>query len=107
MTRHIFTLSLGFGLLVLCAAQAFAQNRAPNCAPRDNVLQLLGDRYGESRQSIGMDAQSRVIEMFASSETRTWTITVTHPTGLNCLVASGGSYEQVSDSGLKPQGSAL
>ena len=35
--------------------------------------------------------------MFASQETGTWTITVTMPNGMMCLVASGEAYETLAE----------
>ena len=34
-----------------------------------------------------------VVEVFASSDTGTWTITVTNASGVTCLVASGQAFE--------------
>ena len=73
-----------------------------NCAPRDVVVDRLADRYGESRQSIGLGANNAVVEVFASSETGTWTITVTTPQGLTCLVASGQAFEALAEALPKP-----
>ena len=72
------------------AAQA---QQARNCAPRDLVLARLSASYGETRQSVGLGSNNVVVETFASSETGTWTITITMPTGLTCLVASGQAFE--------------
>lgn len=89
-------------LLTLAAAiavqstQAFAQPQR-NCAPRDSVIERLADRYGETRQSIGLGANNAVVEVFASPETGTWTITVTSAAGISCLVASGQAYETVAE----------
>lgn len=96
MTRQLFTVSLGFGLLLLCATHAFAQT-GRNCGPRDAVVTTLGERYGESRQSIGMGSNGQVMEVFASLETGTWTITLTLPNGVTCLMASGQSFEALED----------
>ena len=98
MTRFaILTTVLALGL----AASAAAQGQ--NCGERTAVLKRLADGYGESRQSIGMAPQGRVVEVFASLETGTWTITVTMPNGMTCLVASGHAYETVADT-LPPEG---
>jgi len=86
----------GAGLL-LSTQVADAQNAGRNCAPRDVVVKRLSEKYGESRQSIGIGQQGVVMETFASSDTGTWTITVTTPTGLTCLVASGQSYEKLAE----------
>lgn len=89
-------------LLALTAAQASAQGTR-NCAPRDMVVDRLSDKYGETRQSMGLGAQGAVVEVFASGETGTWTITVTTPNGLTCLVASGQSFEPLAEA-LPPRG---
>lgn len=70
---------------------------AANCAPRDMVVERLASKYGESRQSMGLGANNAVVEVFASSETGTWTITVTSVHGMTCLVASGQAYETLTE----------
>lgn len=46
---------------------------------------------------MGLGAQGAVMEVFASSETGTWTITVTTVHGLTCLVASGQAFEALAE----------
>lgn len=79
----------------VAATSSAAQQR--NCAPREIVVERLASSYGEARQSIGIGAQGAVVETFASQDTGTWTITVTMPNGLTCLVASGQSYETLAE----------
>ncbi len=90
MTAKVFTLAFA-ALMLAGAAQAQTANR---CAPRDQVIAQLADRYGETRQSIGLGSNNRVIEIFASTDTGTWTILATLPTGLSCLLASGQAYQK-------------
>jgi hypothetical protein len=82
-------------VMAIGAAPVVAQQRN-NCAPRESVIDRLADGFGETRQSVGLGANNVVVETFASSETGTWTITVTMPTGLTCLVASGQAFETAS-----------
>lgn len=89
-------------IALVAATAADAQN---NCAQRDVVIERLAERYGESRQTIGLAAQNRVVETFASIETGTWTITVTLPSGVTCLVASGTGFERL-DEAPAPTGEA-
>lgn len=89
-------------LAVLLAMPATAQQNR-NCAPREAVVERLESTYGESRQSIGLGEQGMVIETFANAATGTWIITVTTPNGLTCLVASGNSWEELSET-LPPSG---
>ncbi|MEM1430792.1 MAG: hypothetical protein AAGG09_15160 [Pseudomonadota bacterium] len=87
---------LVFGFAILAAAGVEAQT-ARNCGERDTIVQRLADGYGESRQSIGLGANNSVMEVYASQETGTWTITVTMPNGVMCLVASGQAYETLAE----------
>ncbi|MDP5217439.1 hypothetical protein Q5Y75_09445 [Ruegeria sp. 2205SS24-7] len=95
MTRGFIKMTMGLGLMALAAQQLHAQQR--NCAPREVVLDRLSEKYGESRRGIGLVQQGSVMEVFASDDTGTWTITVTLTNGMTCLVASGQSYEALAE----------
>lgn len=92
MSRIELVAALGFGILVFAANQAFAQS---NCAPRQHMVTTLNDNYGETRQSMGLTANNRMMELYASSDTGSWTITVTLPNGMSCLVASGHAFDTI------------
>lgn len=87
----------GGAVIAACLIPAAAIAQSANCAPRDMVVERLASTYGETRQSIGLGADNAVMEVFASTETGSWTITVTTASGLTCLVASGQAYEAVQD----------
>ena len=76
-------------------ADAQTVRRPQNCAPRDAVLNRLAKSYGEIQQSQGLGANNAIIEVFASDTTGSWTIAVTMPSGLTCLVASGQAFVDV------------
>jgi hypothetical protein len=100
MQRQLSFAALALG--VVLATPAASQQFGARCAPRDTVVAYLADRYGESRQSIGIAAGYAVMELYASGETGTWTVTVTLPDGMMCLVASGSSFETVAEAPVKP-----
>ncbi len=81
---------------LLAALTACAPAHATTCAARDAVLERLSQHYGETVQSMGLASNNGILEVFASPETGTWTITVTLPNGMTCLVASGEAYESVA-----------
>ncbi|MEX0370880.1 MAG: hypothetical protein AB3N09_09630 [Tateyamaria sp.] len=85
------------GLALAATVNAAQAQQARNCGPRDLVVTRLAEGYGETRQSMGLGANNSVIEVFASEESGTWTITVTTPNGLTCLVASGQAYETLAE----------
>ncbi|WP_417241926.1 hypothetical protein [Celeribacter sp.] len=96
---HAFNRALPAALaaLVMTTAPAFAQSA---CAARDQIITRLQDKYGESRQSIGLAPNSGVFEVYASNETGTWTILVTQPNGQSCLVASGRAFETLAEAAV-------
>ena len=81
-------------LLVPFTPAAEAQSRA--CAKRDAVVERLEQRFGEVRQAVGLNRQNGVVELFASADTGSWTILLTSPNGVSCLIASGDTWENHS-----------
>ena len=97
--QPLFALSLGIAAMVFAANQVHAQSAdAPGlqCAPRDQVVQVLASRYGEKRRSMGLAADEQLMELYASAA-GTWSLTVTTAQGITCLVASGDSFESVPE----------
>ena len=94
------TLFAGVALLCLATAAAAQQN----CAPHDVVMINLAERYGETRQGMGLvSPSSNVMEIWANLETGSWTLTATTAGGPTCLVASGEGYQVVNEA-LPPMG---
>ncbi|HKK35295.1 MAG TPA: hypothetical protein VJ994_03300 [Paracoccaceae bacterium] len=62
------------------------------CGERAAVVKRLRDAYGETRRGYGLQRGASVIEVYASAETGSWTILVTTPDGVACLVAAGQSW---------------
>ena len=82
-------------ITLILASPLSAQSR--NCATHAAVVERLAAGYGETRQSIGIGADNTVVEVFASLETGTWTITVTQAGGPTCLVASGQAFQVLTE----------
>lgn len=76
-------------LLVVLAFPAWGQDQL--CAPRVDVLNFLSERFGETRQSMGM-TKDAMMEVYASDETGTWSIVLTLENGISCIVAAGNFY---------------
>jgi hypothetical protein len=64
------------------------------CAERSNVVSTLGFQYKESPRAIGLVSQEAVLELFVS-ETGSWTVVVTDPEGVSCVLAAGQSWEEI------------
>jgi len=78
---------------VVTAAVTAADAQQPRCAPRAQVLELVERQFRETRRAIGLSANDTVMELFASEARGTWTLVVTLPNGLSCLVAAGTDFE--------------
>ena len=89
MMKTLFALSLGFAGLILATQAGFA---GPPCAVRSTLVGQLAETYSETRKGMGMTGTNAVVELFVS-EAGTWTVIVTMPSGMTCLVASGAGWE--------------
>lgn len=97
MTQCNWMRALVLGAVASAAltAPVAAQNRM--CGERALVLDRLSGHFGETRRGMGLGANNGIVEVFASDDTGTWTITVTMPNGTMCLVASGQAYDDAMD----------
>ncbi|MBF9058409.1 hypothetical protein HKCCSP123_04360 [Rhodobacterales bacterium HKCCSP123] len=92
-------------LAALASGPAMAQGtHTMICGARDQIVAQLGNRYGERVRSIGLAPRNRIVEVFASDETGSWTITITSADGTTCLIASGDYFETLPPA---PRGAPL
>lgn len=90
MKRHL-TLSA----LTATALAAASMAQAANCGDRDKVVEKLASKYDEHLTAGGLQ-QTRsalsVMEIWASSKTGTFTVLITSPEGISCVVAAGTDF---------------
>lgn len=81
--------------LVGLAASGVAHAQRP-CQERTAVLAKLAKDFQETPVAIGMAANGGVLEVLAArADKDTFTIIVTMPNGLSCLLASGRHFEML------------
>ena len=95
MPKRIFTClsSLTFVAALAAAPLQTAQAQGGLCGKRDQVISQLKSVHGEIRMSVGLQQNARVMETYANVETGSWTIIVSSPTGVACLVAAGEAFQ--------------
>ena len=74
------------------------------CGPQNKLADQLKQRFGETRQAMGVstDAQ-RIIELFMAPD-GSWTIVVTDTRGRSCIVLAGEDWTQAPQpQGMLPQ----
>ncbi len=82
---------LAVGALPLGSEPASAQGAPAICTARDGLLSQLESKYGEVPVAIGV-AEGALIELLTAKDGITWTIILTSPKGLSCLIASGEGW---------------
>ena len=97
----IATAALATGLLLSSAAQAQQAPAGAVCGERGKFLAHLGKNHQESPTAMGVTASGRVIEVLTSRD-GTWTIIMTHPNGVTCMVAAGQAWEVVEQVAMGP-----
>lgn len=64
------------------------------CSKRATFIEHLGQEYSETTSAVGVSSDGSVVEVL-TSEGGSWSILVTNPEGVTCLVASGDSWEDL------------
>ena len=65
------------------------------CGERAKLAEVLEARHAELPVSMGLSSNGAIIEVFASPS-GSWTIIVTRPGGMSCLVAAGDNWEDLA-----------
>jgi len=89
------TLALGALLCLTPVAPGLAEVPTLLCVPRERALADLAARYGEQVVALGVTSQGALMELLVAPETRTWTLLVTRPFGVTCLLASGEAWREL------------
>lgn len=82
------------GLAIAAVMTLPAGAQQPVCGDRDEIVARLKSGYQESTSGIGLSATGGVIELY-TSEKGTWTLMLTQPNGVSCLIAAGDNWEHV------------
>ncbi len=92
----IATLSVTLLAALAAPAEAEAQilQATPTCGDRPDILKKLDTRYSEAPVSMGLTSAGAVLEVLASDK-GTWTIVVSLPSGMSCMIAAGEYWEDL------------
>jgi hypothetical protein len=73
------------------------------CKDRATFLGYLGDSYAEAPVAAGLARNGNVVEVLSSRDSGTWTIIVTQPSGVSCIVATGEAWQAMPGDGRQPE----
>lgn len=90
------TKSLFAGLVLsVVAGSNIAEAAQPNhaCTDRASALTHLSKKFSEEPVAIGLANNGGVVEVLTDTGGSTWSIIITMPNGLACIVAAGEHWE--------------
>lgn len=71
----------------------FAASAQSQCDERANVISVLQQKYKESPIAIGVTHNGGLVEVLTTADGSTWSIIVTTPQGMACLIAAGEGWK--------------
>ncbi len=92
---------LAVGALPLGYDPTLAQGTPALCRARDGLLTQLESKYGEIPVAIGV-ADGALVELLTAKDGITWTIILTSPKGMSCLIASGEGWRPLAPAPTGP-----
>ncbi len=72
---------------------------------RAEIVTQLAGKYKEVPVAIGVNSKGHLVEVLSSEHGRTWTIIVTSPAGMSCVVSVGEDWStrQQDEQQAEPQ----
>ena len=89
MIRTLIALTVAAFLTGFAVTPSVAQS---TCAPRTDLARLLGQQHSETPVALGLASNGNLMEVFASKRGETWTLVMSMPNGISCVVAAGESW---------------
>ena len=93
MKRFIFAL-IGASFAALLATPASSAESV--CGNRDDIVSRLENGYQEFNSAMGMSTNGGLVELYTSDK-GTWTLMLTQPDGISCLIAAGQNWESFNN----------
>ena len=81
------------------------QPQTKQCDQRARVIGHLAQKYKEAPVAIGVTSNGGMVEVLTTGDGGTWTIILSNPNGISCLVAAGEGWRalQFDNSKYDPQ----
>lgn len=90
MYKRILSAGLLFGMIATGPPA-----EAASCAMREQIVEKLTSSYHESLTATGLQNAEALVEIWSSPESGTFTILVTRPNGISCVVSTGEHWTTI------------
>lgn len=87
--------ALGLCAAPLTAAAQSADRQPAACFKRADLIDYLAHQFKETPSIVALTDAGMLLEVFSSKQGATWTMAVTTPAGLTCLMATGQDWQSV------------
>ncbi len=90
--RVFVVVAFAFALLLHTAATVKAQ---PVCMPHDDFRMELQRNFLEAPAAIAIANNGALIELYAKRDKSSWTLVMTRPGGLSCVLVAGEEWNDL------------
>ncbi len=63
------------------------------CMTHAEMMKQLDGRFSESQVAIGLASNGQLLEVFSTGDGSTWTIVITKPDGMSCVLTTGEAWD--------------
>jgi hypothetical protein len=85
------------------ATSTSAEQQPVGCHQPKEIARLLSTDFSERPVAFGLQQDGTLMQVFASKAGETWTVVLTTPRGLSCIVAEGRRWENLPRQQEGPQ----
>ena len=100
LTKTVVAGSIIAATALAVSAPAAAQPKG--CGDRAEMVAHLAKKYQEQPTAFGLQSDGKVVEIFSSKDSGSWTILISTPNGTSCLASTGHAWQPVAGRPLKP-----
>ena len=94
-TATRFLVGTVLAAIALTSSYTAAQAQRSACGDREKMVAHLAKKYEEQPIALGLQTDGRVLEVFSSKTSGSWTILVSTPDGFACLASSGEAWQPI------------
>ncbi len=67
------------------------------------MLEILSEKYSEAPIAVGVTNNGGLVEVLSTGDGNTWSIIITSPQGMSCLVAAGEGWRLIEQIAMDPE----
>lgn len=87
--KRLLTAALSAACFLAAFNMADAEPLPAGCGSFGRISEYLSGDFKEAPVVFGIQTDGQLLQVFASADGATWTVVITAPSGLSCIVADG------------------